>query len=203
MIVGFPIRAVAPSMLPVSVVELKAQARIDMDDEDSVLASYLHAAVELAEEYTGLALLTQTWEQRFSRFGAEMKLYRRPVQMVGSPSLPAVTIQYLNGEDALQTLPDIMFTVSGVGSDKVPAIVRPGQAWPVTQTHAEAVRITYTAGFGDLPSAVPPLIRHAIYMAAATWCDYRADVVLGSAVTYDLPWASKALLDNWRMLAWA
>ena len=169
----------------------------------SVLSGMLQAAVQMAEEYTGLALITQTWEQRFSAFGNVMRLYRRPLQMAGSPPMPAVTIQYLNGEDALQSVATGAFTVSDLRSDRSPPIVRPEQAWPVTQTNSEAVRITYTAGFGDLPGAVPPLIRHAIYMAAATWCDYRADVVLGSAVTYDLPWGSKAMLDNWRQLAWA
>ena len=202
-IVGYPVRIVAPIALPVSVIELKAQARIDLDDEDALLSGYLQAAVQMAEEYTGLALITQTWEQRFSAFDSAMKLYRRPLQMTGSPPMPAVTIQYLNGEDALQSVAAGTFTVTGVGADRAPPIVRPGQAWPVTQTHAEAVRITYTAGFGDIPTAVPPLIRHAIYMAAATWCDYRADVVMGSTVTDELPFGSKAMLDNWRLLAWA
>jgi hypothetical protein len=47
---------------------------------------------------------------------------------------------------------------------------------------------------------VPELIRHAILMAAGTFHGFREDVVMGSTVA-ELPFASKALLRDWRPLA--
>jgi uncharacterized phiE125 gp8 family phage protein len=202
MISGQAIRIVPPAQLPVSLLELKAQIRYDASDEDALLQGYLQAAVDTAEEYTGLALLTQTWQQSLPAFADPMFLHRRPLIAVGSP-LVAVTVQYLDGDEALQTLSDTGYRVTGIGGDHVLAAVRLGygQSWPITRQHDEAVRITYTAGYGSSPTDVPQVIRHAILMLAATWFGYREDVVMGSTVSDELPFASKALLRPWRRLA--
>jgi uncharacterized phiE125 gp8 family phage protein len=78
-----PIRVSPPAALPLALAELRAQCRLTDDDgtdENALLMSYLRAATEYVEQYTGLALITQDFEQRFSSFPTELVLWRRPVQ---------------------------------------------------------------------------------------------------------------------------
>lgn len=205
MIIGEAIRTVAPTALPVSVLELKDHCNLDgVDGKEQLLATYIQAATDMVEQWTGLGIITQTWEQRFSKFGDDgLLLKRRPLRNdVGSPTEPAVVIELLDSAGDLQVLDRTVYTVSGVGSEKRPAVVRLGfgQTWPVLLDHPEAVRVTYTVGFGETSLSVPPLIRHAIMLAAATMFGFREDVVMGATV-HELPWASRMLLSEWRPLA--
>jgi uncharacterized phiE125 gp8 family phage protein len=208
MINGAAFRTVAPVALPVSVIELKDHTNLDgVEGKDALIATYIQAATDMVEQYTGLGLITQSWEQRFSAFDSTrgLTLARRPLRYdVGSPSEPAVSISYLDGDAALQPLDRGVYTVSGVGWDKEPAVLRLGygQAWPVTYSHPETIRVTYTVGFGDTAASVPPLIRHAIMLAAATMFGFREDLVIGSTIS-ELPWHSRALLAEWRPIALA
>ena len=76
-----PVRVSPPAALPLSLAELRAQCRLTDDDgtdENALLMSYLRAATEYVEQYTGLALITQDFEQRFSSFPSELVLRPPP-----------------------------------------------------------------------------------------------------------------------------
>lgn len=47
-----------PSIEPLAVAELREHLRVDIDDEDALIADYIAAARAWAETYTGRALLT-------------------------------------------------------------------------------------------------------------------------------------------------
>lgn len=195
---GDPIRTVPPQALPVSLAEVRAHVRLTDDDgteEDALLMGYLRSAVEYAEAYTGLALITQTIEQRFSAFGAEMVLRRRPVQAV-------LEIEYQDAEDGAQTLSASVYRVAGMLSDKVAAVVRLGhsQSWPTVYGDAEAIRITYRAGFGDSHNEVPERIRQAIMMLAGYWMNQRESALIDPIIV-EVPFGIHALLREWRPLA--
>lgn len=198
---GDPIRTVPPAVLPVTLDELKAQARIDGTDEDDLLLGYLYAAVEMAEHHTGLGLITQTWTQTFSAWPTtkqpELVLRRRPVQSVTQIDF----MSDVGSPPGDSVLDPSVYRVLGIGQDKSPARIRLayGQTWPVLLDDAEAITVTYEVGFGDAKGSVPELIRHAILMAATTWYSFREDVTAGSMS--ELPFASRALLRDWRPLA--
>lgn len=193
------VRTVPPASLPVSLPEFKAHARVTESDEDAVMTSQLRAAVQACEEYTGLGLITQTWVQTWPAFPAtgqpSLRLGRRPVQAV-------LGVQYLDEGLATQTLATSVYRVNGIGWDIAPATIglAVGGAWPTVYGSGDAVTVTYRVGFGDSHTSVPELIRHAIYMTAASFFGFREDVIMGSTVA-DLPFASKNLLRGWRPLA--
>lgn len=200
MIFGDPIRTVAPEAMPVTLDELKAQARVDTADEDAIMAAHLRAAVEMIEQYTGLGLITQTFTQTFSEWPTEkvpdLVLKRRPVQAV-------VEVSHLSASGSPEGMPLVIdasvYRVIGIGADRTPAKIRLGtnQTWPVLFADPEAITVTYRVGYGDDHNAVPELIRHAILMAAATWYGFREDLIIGST-PMELPLASRALVYSWR-----
>jgi len=201
MIIGDPIRTVAPTALPVSLSEFKAHERILSDEEDAYLAGLLRVATEYAEQYTGLSLITSTWTQTFSAFAetnptrnAPLILRRRPLQAV-------LSVEYLADTTTSATLDPTSYRVLRIGSDMTPGAIALvyGGSWPTTFTDDEAITVTYRAGFGDDHNAVPEMIRHAIQMAAGTWYGFREDVIMGSTLA-ELPSTSRALLREWRPL---
>lgn len=195
-----PIRIVAPTVLPVSVSEVKEHLRVTHSDEDAVIGRYLRAEVERAEEYTGLGLLQQTWQQTFPAFTNPMLLYRRPLLAVGSP-LAAVQVTFLDGTGALMTLANSVYTVTGLGSALAYGAVRLGygQSWPAVYGVQEAVIITYTVGFGTTADAVPETIREAIRVMVTDRFENRGSLREGSFD--ELPFGAEAMLRPWRPLA--
>ena len=197
---GQPIRTVAPTAYPLSLAEVKAHLRIDGNDEDALLGGYLASAVARAENSTGLGLLQQTWTQTFPAFASPMLLYRRPLLAVGSPAA-AVTVAYLDSAGATQALSETFYRVTGIGADRAYGGVRlaSGASWPPTYADEEAVKITYTVGFGTTGSAVPEEIRQAIKTMVSDWYLYRESLYQGSVD--ELPFGAEALLRPWRPLA--
>jgi uncharacterized phiE125 gp8 family phage protein len=198
---GDPIRLVDPEATAEDLDRIRDQIRVDSDQEIILLDQYLRAAIDYVEDYTGLGLIRQTWTQTFGGFCAEMILWRRPLLSVGEPPA-AVAIQYVDAEGALMPLDPADYQVLGIGSARYPSRVRvaSGGSWPSTQTGTgEAVTVTYHVGFGEHPKSVPPLIRQAIRLTAATWFEFRENLVAGSL--NELPEPAKALLRQWRPLA--
>lgn len=201
---GEPIRTVAPTALAVSLAELSAHLRLDgIDGQEAYLAGLVRVSTEHVEQYTGLGLITQTWTQTFSAWPTSkqpgLTLWRRPLQDVAS-------VEFLASEGSPSGLSSVLdpsvYRVIGVGGAKVAGNVRlaTGATWPVLYDDPEAITVTYRVGFGDDHNAVPELIRHAIMQFASTLYGVREDVAMGSTVA-ELPFASKALLRDWRPLA--
>ena len=66
-----PVLVTAPTVLPVSVADVKKALRIDSADDDDLIESLIRAAVDYYEGWTGilgLCLVEQTWRQSYDRF---------------------------------------------------------------------------------------------------------------------------------------
>lgn len=190
--IGSPVRISAPTALPVSLAELKAHCRVDLDEDNALLMGYLRAAVNFVEEYTGLALITQMWQQTASAFPADkIPLSKRPLQAVTG-------ISYLDTDGAAAVANPAIYRVVGIGSDKTPGAVwlTIGQAWPSVYTAHDAVTVTYRVGFGDTHNDVPELIRHALLILVKTFYDFRDD----GALPTNTRSAAESLIAEWRPL---
>lgn len=192
------IRTIPPAQWAAGLDKLLTQLRIiDPGSELEIIVSYLLAAIEEVENYTGLGLITQTWEQSFPALTTPMFLRRRPVQEID-------TITYLDDGGTEITLDVSFYRVSGLGVDKMPgAAVHLGsaQSWPTSYTGGgDVVRVSYVVGYGDTEAAVPEMAKHAVLLTAATMYNYRENVHEGAAVA-ELPMAARNLLRDWRPLA--
>lgn len=186
----------APAIEPVSLVELKSQLELDADDtsKDTALALYITAAREMIEEYTGLALITQTWRMTLDNWPAyhvewwdgvrqlpitELRRSGRQSD-VFLPRYPAQEVDSITADGSSVTVTDVFV----VDTAQRPArlVLKHGATWPTVLDSANGVVITYTAGYGDNAGDVPAALRLAIMQTAAYMFEHRGDCETGSAL---------------------
>lgn len=164
----------APAALPVSLSEVKAQLRIEHDDENNYLDRLINAAIAMvdAKGILGQAIITQTWAQWLPHTpDREILLAIGPVQSVDA-------VKYYDDDGILQTDTLANFDVFGLPFSK---IVKPktGFNWPISQVRPDAIKIEYTVGYGDTSAGVPDTIRHALLMLIAYWYENRENELVG------------------------
>lgn len=180
----------APTEEPVTLAEAKLQCRVDGTDEDALLTALIKAARELAENQTGRALCTQTWELALDAFpAAEIELPLPPVQSITS-------IKYLDASAVEQTLSADVYALDSYGSLRHWVLPAYGAAWPAALAAANAVKIRFVAGHGA--AAVPQGIKQWMLLQIGHWYAVRESVNVGSSVN-ELPFVG-ALLDPYRLL---
>ena len=188
-------RTLAPTQVPVELAELKKHARVDEDltADDELLQSFLDAALEHIEEYTGMALCTQKWEFRMDAFpfGGTAIYVPRP------PLISIDEISYVDINGVTQIVDPTTYNVDTVSW---PARVAPkyGVIWPPTvwmpsTWTMNGVKIKATCGFGA-PENVPAPLKLAIKLLAAKWDRFRlADELAIGGVMISVPGVKQML----------
>jgi uncharacterized phiE125 gp8 family phage protein len=181
----------APAVEPISLAELKLQARIDYSDEDALLALIIAAARAKCESYTGRSLITQTWAQMLDEFPAfEIELLRPPVTAINS-------VTYIDTAGATQTLSSPLYTLDAATH---PGWLLPAYAtdWPDTRDQANAVTITYVCGYASA-AAIPADLRAWLLLTAAFLYAQRETMVLDGKVAEIPGRFIDSLLDPYRV----
>lgn len=175
---------------PVSLQEAKAHLRVDGADEDAYIDALIGAARQHVENTTNRAVV----ETQF-----RLELAGWPVCGVLTlprPPLKTLTaIQYLDDAGALQTLASDRYLVSAPSGPCAPrATVRPayGVSWPSTRAQANAVQVSFTAGYAA--AACPKPLRAAVLMLVAHFYESREAASVGSIASVETPFGVKALL---------
>lgn len=160
------VQTVAPVIDPVSLIEVKQHLRITHDDEDALLAFYVLAAQEYAERTTRRQLLTATYTLGLNAFPAcrMLPLPRPPLQSVTS-------VTYLDTSGASQTLATTGYSVVTTSEPGYLAL-KYSQSWPSTYSQAQAITITYVAGWASY-SAVPSLLKMALFLLVGHFYEHR------------------------------
>lgn len=160
-------RVTAPATTPIDVGDVKAQCRVDGNDEDSYLSDLINAAVSLVDGQgmLGRCMINQTWAEYFPTNPGEARLTM-------GPFVSLTSVEYYDDAGVLQTATanDFETVLSG---DHV--ILRPkdNAAWPAADARPDAFKITYVAGFGTTAASVPAGIRHALRLIVAHWYQNR------------------------------
>ena len=183
-----PVRPVAPAVTTVSVAEARDHCRVDTYDEDVLISGLIDAAVSHLYGYSGVlgrCLVTQTWRQDYSRFTDPLRL---PIGNLLSMS----SVSYYDSSDASQTASATLYAALEDQTGPYVAL-KYNQQWPQTYTREDAVRVTWTAGYGPAATDVPAAIRHAMLLMIGHWFENREASVVGVSVA-DLPMAVNSLL---------
>jgi uncharacterized phiE125 gp8 family phage protein len=149
-------RITASAVLPLSLQETKALARLEGED-DAVVVAYLRTATDWCENFLGRALVTSTWQYSTSCFPP----YGRSIRIPVAPARSIDEVRYLDLAGDVQVLDPDVYVVSGIG-DVARVNLAHGQSWPSTQSHPEAITVDLAAGYGDSWNSVPEPIRAAI-----------------------------------------
>lgn len=187
-----PVRTVAPAAELVSLAEAKAHCRVDDSDSDVLISALIKAATDHLDGYSGIlgrALITQTWAVDFPGFSELMRLPLGNLQAVSS-------VTYYDATNTVQTLSSSVYAAHSDHFGPI-LITKPDQEWPTTYARPDAVRVTWTAGYGATSASVPPAIKQAALLLIGHWYDTRATVNIGN-ITSEIPFTVEALLQPYR-----
>lgn len=182
-----------PAVEPVTLAEAKAHLRVTGTDEDALVSALIVAARSFAEECTGRAFVTQTWDYVLDAFPcAAFELPKAPLQSVTS-------VSYVDTDGATQTLDSGLYKVDAITD---PGRIAPayGETWPSTRAEENAVTIRFVAGYG-LAAAVPQPIKQALLLMTGQQFEHREATAEGSWSR--LPLGVDALLGLYRVFRWA
>ena len=178
----------APSAEPVTLTEAKAQCRVDITTDDTLITSYIAAARRLCERIDWRAYMTQTLEVWLDAWPATdiLKIPRPPLQSITS-------ITYYDQSNVAATLSSASYFVDTV-SEPGRVVLNYGYTWPSTilrETNGIAVR--FVAGYASAGN-VPQTIKQAILLVVGHWYENREAVLVG-AMSRDIEFGVKSLLD--------
>lgn len=149
--------ATPPAVEPVTLAEVKAQARIEADAADALLTALISAARQASEAFTNRAYVTQTWvawyssDASFSRYPLIVALPKGNVQGV-------VSVKFYDDDNVETALSAAEYYLVG---ENLHILTIPGMR------SSGGLRVEYVAGYGDNAASVPPSLRQAILMRVA------------------------------------
>lgn len=155
----------APTVYPVTLAEVKAHCVIEHSDDDALLYTYIAAATQYAEKFTGRDLVQRTWSYQFDQFPSGIK-------SICLPKFPVLSISSITYNDVSQSpnLQTLATTVYGLdkGGHTALAYLKYNQSWPSYTLMHNGITVTFVSGYEglgspqDLRGNIPEDIRGAI-----------------------------------------
>ncbi|MFM0326088.1 head-tail connector protein [Caballeronia glebae] len=216
-----------PAEEPVSLEEAKLHLRVIDSSEDTLISMLISAARAHAENICRRVFVTQKFDLYLDAFpyytyygvipgyvpvdqlpSAWMTMRNYAVRFRGSkidipfPRLQSVdAITYVDASGATQTLDPSLYVVDSVSE---PGVLTPktNTYWPDTENTTNAVKISFTAGYGSAAD-VPAGIKSWILLRVATLYENREEVaIVTRGQVHDLPYVDQ-LLDPYRIQGYA
>jgi uncharacterized phiE125 gp8 family phage protein len=176
----------APAAEPVTVEDFHLHAQTTGLGQDLKIEDFLISARIEAENWTGRAFITQTWQAMFdvmdasscgpfddfwytdspSRSGS--MVLPRLIELARPPLAAVSHIKYWldDGVETEQTFSSTKYSVS-TAATKGRILLKTGQVWPAGLRPMDSLKVTYTCGYGADGSYVPQDIKEAIIEWAA------------------------------------
>lgn len=180
-------RTVDSIIEPITVTELKDFARIDGSDEDIALDTFISAARQAAEEYTGRAFIEQTWRM-------SLDWWENYVIELPRPPLLSISSVETISESGVATTYSSSYYFSVTDGMFGKLVIKNDYSLPSNYDRDVAgYRITFKAGYGSMAMYVPVMIRTAIKQWATAIYESRA-------MTPEPPPDVKLLLNPYRII---
>lgn len=182
-----------PAMETISLTDAKQHLRVDGDDDDVLILSYIKAARIYCEGYQNRAYCTQTWELWLDSFP------RTNILEIPLPPLQSITsIKYFDTANEEATFPAASYFVD-IKSSPGRVCLNSGYSWPSVALRAiNGVCVTFEAGYGGT-EAVPQSVKQAMLLLIGHWYENRETVNVVN-ITKELEFTVGALLWMDRIL---
>lgn len=169
---------------PISLETAQLHLKLDLEGsppshpDDSLVEALISAARQDAENYTGIAIASQTYALALDAFPAnDIHLTLWPVTSITS-------ITYVDKNGVTQTMAPSDYTLDEY---KKPSVVHPVTVWPDTKQVPNAVIVTFRAGFTDgqspNPYPLPKSMKQAMLLLIGHLYENREAVNVGKSVT--------------------
>ena len=180
-----------PSAEPLTLAEAKNFLRVDISDDDDLIAALIAGARIHVEAETRRALITQTWRLVRDEWPADGRL-----RVLPAPLRSVTAARVRDAQNVAHAVDPQAFVVDTAGAALTFApwaMAAPGRAFA-------GIEIDVEAGYGDAAADVPEPLRQAIRLLVAQWYENRGISAAGQGVT-QLPSNVSALIAPYRMLA--
>lgn len=172
----------APAVEPVSLTEIKAQCRIDISTDDTLLASYVKAARRKVESLSRHVLIEQTWKLYLDDWPAGDTIVIPVV-----PLMSVTSVKYTDKDGTVATLSSSTYVVD-IYSKPARIRLKSDQSWPGTTLQVlNGIVVEFKAGFGDDSTDVPDELCHAVKLLAAHWYENREAIATSGAMPKEIP----------------
>lgn len=180
----------APAFEPLTTAELKAHLRVDLNDEDTLIAALGVAARDYCERHTNLITSTRAFYLEASGFPAGNGDIILPIT-------PVVSVSQLAwrrpADGSLQI--GVVDTDYRFAGEMQRIRLKPSEtSWPSTGISEDAVQVSVVAGYATA-AAVPQIVKHAIRLLVGHWYENREAVINGTIST-DVKMTVDALLST-------
>lgn len=190
-----PIRVTAPTVNPVTLPDVKGQARIFHADDDIELQAMVASAVSLLDGYGGIlgrAIMAQKWMQPFAGWSGILRL---PM-----PEVRDVEVKYTDQNGTEQTVSPSDYEVIEGHTGPVVHFLTTFSAPSLKTDILQPVRVTFTTG-ADQPHEVDARIKRAIAVMVTHWDEFRG--VVDHSQVREVPMGVVSMLAplRWRLTA--
>lgn len=209
------IRTSAPANIPVDLDVAKSYLRVDGSDDDDLITLLIEGITEHVEDYTGLALINQTWQQwydsipeddeddRYDRHRYDenwdglkegpISLFSnraRSLELLKAPVSSVSSVKSYAEDDTESTFSTDNYRWDN-STFRNRIVLVSGATWPTALRNSKAVVVETICGYGATEASVPSDIKTAILQTLAVWYEDRC-------AGTDLSMSSKAILDRYR-----
>jgi len=187
---------------PVMLEEAKAHLRLEIPNDDLLVASLITTARLTCESILRRALITQSRTLYLDSFPSAGGYYNRAIReqwpsLGGMPSglgfypglipnstgvidiplppLQSITaVHYYDFSGTLQTVDPTAYNVS-LGT---PARIQPAysKVWPISRPTIDSVQIPFVVGYGNTSAAIPEPIKAAMKLMVGSWYENRESI---------------------------
>lgn len=196
----------SPSVYPVNLDMVKTYLRIDDGCDDDLLRLYIKSATKTAENYCGRFFINTVIEYTMDGFsdfpevgimasgifeGHKQTIYGNYGEFT-LPYRPVVSVASIKTFDEKNNESTVSSSVYSLDKNSGRIYLNDGQVWPTSLRSYEAVKVTYTAGYGETDSVVPAPISQAILELVGKMYECRGGC--------DMPASCKDGLSQYRIL---
>tara|TARA_R100000773_G_scaffold41916_1_gene38761 strand:- start:986 stop:1648 length:663 start_codon:yes stop_codon:yes gene_type:complete len=167
--------------------QIRDYLRVDQDSELGVLTLLRRAAREHCENYTGRTLLDQTlklsidgindaYDPLFEGFrvGPYINFYKEYIALPTAPVRSVSHIKTFNDSDTETTYASTRYFVD-TAREPARVVLRTGETWPTALRVANAIEITFVAGYAT-PADIPHALKMGMLQHIAYMYDQRGDM---------------------------
>lgn len=152
---------IKPTSYPVTVDEIKEFARIDGDDEDDILETFLESVINGVETYLGRSLITRTYKMIMDNW------QEREIELPMPPLISVTSVTTVDEDDTATTYASTNYFVV---TESIPGrlVIKKDSTLPTnTERNYAGYTITWTAGYGkanDVPTQLKTAIKQWVTM---------------------------------------
>jgi uncharacterized phiE125 gp8 family phage protein len=158
-----------PASLPITLAEAKVQCSVEAEADywDVYLSDLIKTAVSVVDGQgsLGRSMVSQSWAQWVSQSPDV-------VRVTMGPFIALTGVSYYDTEGNLQSANIANFEVR-LDGDFVNIRPKINFSWPESQKREDAIKIEFTAGYGNNAADVPQCLKHALLLLVGLWFEVR------------------------------